>query len=114
MGGEGGRGAEKIFGGAQINFFLNFGSEDPQKTVFDARLLVFLVFGTKPYSPLEGHRQYLGGAQGPKMRSMAPGCYFLLGHNSRLGRRIFRLGAQAMIWGARPQNAPPGAGSEPP
>ena len=41
--------------------------------------------GTKLFSRLGGHKQYFVGAQAPKCTPVAPACYFLSEHTSRLG-----------------------------
>ena len=40
-------------------------------------------------------------------------CNFVLGHNPRMGGTFLAWGAQAVIWGARPRNAPRGTGPTP-
>ena len=51
-----------------------------------------------------GHKRFLEEAQAPKCTPVAPGCYFLLGHNPRLE------GTNSDLGGARTRNALCGAG----
>ena len=56
-----------------------------------------------------GDNQYLG-AQVSNCNPVAPSLLLSLGHNIRLGGTILVLGAQAVIWEARPRNVPRGDG----
>ena len=51
------------------------------------------------------------GVLGLDLHSSSPEPVYFFGHSPRLGGGIiFVWGAQAVIWGARPRNAPRGAG----
>ena len=52
------------------------------------------------------------GVSGLELLQVAPSLILYLGHNPRFRGTILVWGAQAVIWGARPRNAPRGAGPD--
>ena len=59
-----------------------------------------------------GDNQYLGSweSQTSNCISVAPSLLLSLEHNPRLGGTVLVWGAPAVIWWARPRNAPRGVG----